>query len=824
MTAARPTDSGARLSWLVSDAAPSAQRSALALFGFVAPCAIALALILGDAAGRPVVLALAFLLAAGQVAYLYFGVPGSRGWGVLAVAVPLTLAVTTLAMRRDGEVMLPLLFTSVCWSALSLPGPYVVANVAATVTASAMPLAARTLGVDAGTAVEGVGLLLVSSAGFALVGGVVYRLATALRTAYAGAEAARTDAESAWQVSEAVVGALQDALIIIAADGRIERVNEGMLQITGFSEAELVGTTPPYPYWPSEQADELRRMSREVVHTGRGEFDVVLARKGGTRFPAIVTVGVTPDGSRVVSIKDVAERAKLVTETQAAREAFARSAAVIGEYLYSGEREADEGFVMHAHGPGLAALLGAPEESEQLVDSYDDRVHPEDRRQHGLEWRFADLIGRDGEIVQQDYRLVGVDGVSRWVRDRAAITVIDGRVMLTGAVRDISEQRRAEDERAEALRRLEWLSSVDSLTELFNRRHFSEVLRARLAGSAAGAAIALVDVDHFKRINDGHGHQIGDIVLCEIARRLKDATRPCDVTSRWGGEEFCVLLDEIADESELEALVERLRAAVSAAPIPISEHESVEVTISIGAVRPSPACHTPEQLLASADAALYAAKRGGRNQARIARGAPALVPIDTAEGLEGVVQALAAAASIRGGVAPLHCSQVAALSVAVAVELGLPAATVELARLGGWLHDCGKVSVPTDILSHRGPLDELARERVRHHAVAGEALVSVVPGLSDAAQVVRSHHERFDGSGYPDGLAGDEISLAARIVGAADAFVAMTENRPYEGPKRHAEALSELQDGAGTHFDPAVVAAIVAVLEHERRGDEAKAS
>ena len=161
-------------------------------------------------------------------------------------------------------------------------------------------------------------------------------------------------------------------------------------------------------------------------------------------------------------------------------------------------------------------------------------------------------------------------------------------------------------------------------------------------------------------------------MLREIARRLKDATRPCDVTSRWGGEEFCVLLDEIVDERELEALVERLRAAVSATPIAIGERESVEVTISIGAVRPSPECHTPEQLLASADAALYAAKRGGRNQARIARGAPALVPVDTAEGLEGVVQALAAAASIARRRTPLHCAQVAALSVAVAVELELP--------------------------------------------------------------------------------------------------------------------------------------------------------
>src|SRR4051812_9707694 len=146
MAPPRLTDAGARLSWLVSDAASSAQRSALGLFGFVVPSAIVLALCLGDAASRPLALALAITLTAGQLAYLHFGAPGSRGWGFLAVAVPLTLGVTTLAMRTDSEVLLPLLFTSVCWSALSLPGTYVVANLVATVTASAVPVAARALG------------------------------------------------------------------------------------------------------------------------------------------------------------------------------------------------------------------------------------------------------------------------------------------------------------------------------------------------------------------------------------------------------------------------------------------------------------------------------------------------------------------------------------------------------------------------------------------------------------------------------------------------------------------------------------------------------
>jgi diguanylate cyclase (GGDEF)-like protein/PAS domain S-box-containing protein len=812
MTAARLSLArvGARLSGLISDESPSAQRSGLVLFGFVMPCAIALALAVGNGADRPLVLVLAIALAVLQIAYLQYGSPGARSWDILAVAAPLTLAVVTLAMSAEGGVLFPLLFASVCWAALSLSARQVVANVLVTIAVSAVPLFARSVGWEHGDPAEGVGVLLVSAAGFALVGFVVYRLAAALRRGRL--------------VSDAVVGALRDGLVIVN-DGRIERVNERMCELTGFSADELVGQSSPLPYWPPESVKAIRAINDEVIRLGQGEYDVVLCRKNGERFPAIVTVGVTSGrNSRVVMFKDVSEREALVAESHAAREAFAHSAEVIGEYLYSGERKPDEQFVMHAHGRGLAALLGAAAESQELVDGYDDFLHPDDRPEFDVAWRFADLIRRNGEIVEQAYRLVGVDGVARWVRDRAAITVLDGRVLLTGAVRDISAQRQAEDERAEAVKRLEWLSSVDALTELFNRRHFSEVLRARLAGSAAGAAIVLVDVDHFKRINDTHGHQIGDLVLREIARRLHDATRPCDVTSRWGGEEFCVLLDEIGDDDELEALVERLRTAVGATPIPIGENGAVHVTISIGAVRPSPDCHTPEQLLASADAALYVAKRGGRNQTRIGRGAPMLVPVDASEGLEGVVQALAAAASIRGGVSAMHSAQVAALSTAIAVELELPAATVELARLGGWLHDCGKVTVPTDILAHRGPLDETARARMRHHAIAGEALVSVVPGLSGAAQVVRSHHERFDGVGYPDGLAGDEIPLAARIVAAADAFVAMTESRPYEGPRAHGEAIAELQRSSGSQFDPRVVDALVAVLEHERRGDEARAS
>ncbi len=826
MPAPRLTDAGVRLSEMLSDAAPSPQRSALALFGFVAPCAIGLAVAVGDATRRPIVLVFAIALAALQIVYLSFGSPGARGWAVLSVAVPATVAVTTLTMHEDLSALLPLLFTSVCWTALSLRGPLVAANVVATIVASGVPLIARSLGWDAGTAAGGLGLLLVSAAGFALVGTVVYRLAAALRLSNARAQAARIESERARQVSDAVVGALQDGLVLFAPNGRIVQVNDKLCELTGFRADELIGALPPLPYMPLESHDLIQQHSDHVDRHGRGEFDVVLRRKNGERFPAIVTAGVTRgDGSRVVMIKDVAERAKLVAETHEAREAFARSAGVIGEYLYTGELMPDERFVVGARGPGLAALVGAAEEAQVLLETYDDFVHPDDRAAYDLAWRFSDLQLLDGDIVQQEYRLVGMDGETRWVRDRAAVTARGGRVLLTGAACDISQQRRAEEERSEAVRRLEWLSSVDTLTELFNRRHFSEVLRARLAGSGAGAAIALVDVDHFKRINDSHGHLIGDVVLREIARRLKDATRPGDVTSRWGGEEFCILLDEISDEAELQALAERLRAfglgdadrarrrhlrgrddldrrraALAGMRHPrAAARERRRGALRRQARRPQSGAHRPRCTGARAGAVGRRTRGGragaGRGGVRARRRGP-----DALRAGGGAVDRRRRAARAlrrrRGARAPGR--------LAARLRQGRRARRHPLAHAGRSTSTPARASATTPI--------------------AGEALVSVVPGLGAAAQVVRSHHERFDGAGYPDGLAGEDIPIVARIVAAADAFVAMTEHRPYEGPRGRRDALAELERSSGSQFDPEVVTALVAVLEHERRGDEARAS
>jgi diguanylate cyclase (GGDEF)-like protein/PAS domain S-box-containing protein len=423
-------------------------------------------------------------------------------------------------------------------------------------------------------------------------------------------------------ISEPVLAAIRDGIVVLRSNGQIAAVNQALCEMTGFTRDELVGATPPLPYWPPEQQSHIRFVRAATADGREGEFDMTFARKNGERFPAIVAIGVSPEhDSRIVVIKDVTERQLLTAQLQiakqdaeAARLAFTRSAEVIGEFLYSGEVLPDGSFVMHAQGPGGAELLG--NNPADLLAPTARRLHRDDRQAFAETWSYAALREADGTIVDSRYRLLGYDGVVRWIRDRARITVVGDRVLLNGAACDVSEQRRAEEQRAEAVGRLEWLSTIDDLTGLFNRRHFSEHVRTRT--SHDDAAIAIVDVDHFKRINDEYGHRVGDSVLREVAQRLRRAMRSSDVISRWGGEEFCVLLGAIHDDDDMELRAERLRTAVTSETIEISEGVAVTVTVSVGVARAARGRRT-DDLFGDADMALYEAKRAGRNRTRIAR-------------------------------------------------------------------------------------------------------------------------------------------------------------------------------------------------------------
>jgi diguanylate cyclase (GGDEF)-like protein len=334
---------------------------------------------------------------------------------------------------------------------------------------------------------------------------------------------------------------------------------------------------------------------------------------------------------------------------------------------------------------------------------------------------------------------------------------------------------------------------TDGLTGLRNRRALMADADRALADAAAGPLVlGVFDLDGFKQYNDAFGHPAGDALLARLGRALRDALGGEGEAYRLGGDEFCILAP--AGGGDVANVVAGAAAALT------ERGEAFVVGCSFGSVLVPAEADTADAALQIADARMYADKQGRR-------------PSALSQSKDVLRQVL----SERHPDLEPHLSAVAELADAVARRLGLPESRVAEARLAAELHDVGKVAIPEVIIDKPGPLDEIEWAFLRRHTLIGERIVAAAPALSGVALIVRSSHERVDGGGYPDGLAGGDIPLASRIVFACDAFDAMTTDRPYSQAMPDAEAAAELRRCAGSQFDPMVVEALCGVIAERRR-------
>jgi diguanylate cyclase (GGDEF)-like protein len=391
----------------------------------------------------------------------------------------------------------------------------------------------------------------------------------------------------------------------------------------------------------------------------------------------------------------------------------------------------------------------------------------------------------------------------------------------------------------EALHEQEQLAVMDSLTGLYNRRFLDAELQLELDRSArshAPVGVLLCDLDHFKQINDEHGHLVGDSVLREVARRLLNAVRNGDLVARYGGEEFVVLLPDGGKE-KLREIGERCRRAFEVAPFQLPQNEEALVTISIGGACWPDDANTPRGLVGAADAALYRAKAAGRNRICLSdagegEGAGPLPMPEMSSAPEQAMQSGAepwlGLSSLRSavtgeGIVPLIGSRddvvpMERWAALVARALGLDEAAQRRCALAARYHDVGKSTLPKAILSKDGPLSILEWELVKEHPEMGATLVELTPELAGIARIIREHHERYDGRGYPRGKKSEEISTEARIIACCDAWEAMRSERAYAAARTASEARAELLAGRGTQFDPEVVMAFLMFDEGDFEG------
>ncbi|MFP5362322.1 MAG: PAS domain S-box protein [Thermoleophilia bacterium] len=599
-------------------------------------------------------------------------------------------------------------------------------------------------------------------------------------------------------------------MAILGADGRYVRVNDALCGMLGRTRSQLIGERDNEITHPDDREHDVALAWRIL----RGELDCAQLEK---RF-------VRPDGTVVWVISNMTYL----------RDDEGTGIAWVGQWQDVTAHRAVE-VELRRERDLSAAMLAAMHEGFCLIDD-DTVVQVNDAMCRLVGWTREEIIGTgwpfpwvpEDQVEQQALTRRRWHEAGRGEGDGFVLRRRDGRrfdASITSAratgpdgeslgyvvtVRDISERKRHEAELARQ-------ATHDPLTGLINHRGFHECLRgeiARCRRQGVPLSLAILDLDHFKQVNDTYGHPTGDRVLAELGRRFRTMTRAGEHIARVGGEEFALILPA-TDGAGAYAAAERARLAVAGEPFdPVGA-----LTLSIGVCELG-ASGDADELHRLADVALYWAKDHGRNIAF--RYTP-----DTAAHLEGRSDPRAAAAEHRLRLRAMHAiarmveqghptsdghaERVADLAAALAERLRWPRADIRALREAGVLHDIGKVVVPKSTLLKAGPFTPAEWAHMRQHPVVGEDMLEGV--LSNLQRTwVRGHHERWAGGGYPDGLAAQAIPEGARILAVADSWDVMTSTRVYSGALALEDAVAEVRRQAGAQFDPAVAAVLLELV------------
>ena len=636
------------------------------------------------------------------------------------------------------------------------------------------------------------------------------------------------NAEQAQRQLAAIVKSSEDAIIAWAPDGTIVSWNHGAQKIYGYGAEEVLGEsiTMLVP------ADHQYRNSEIRARVARGEgveqIESTHARKDGRLIDVALTISPIRDATGQVTgastiARDISEQklrerylkvqheaTRVLAQASTVDEALPALLEAIGEgmtwgvgaaWMPSGSSatelrckafwhrgpapkvfEAATKRIALSQAIGLPGCVWTQGEPRWVTDV---TVEPDSRR--------SEAAAADGlhtcillPVLEGAKVLAVIEFLSRDIRapDAAQLELLDA---LSASIAQFLVRKRSDEQ-------LAYQARHDALTGLPNRRKLVADLDLALAHVTREQPLALLllDLDGFKAYNDTFGHAAGDALLTRLGRRLAAEMHGLGTSYRMGGDEFCVIARVPAEG--VGVLVQRARSALA------ERGDAFSVTASCGsAVLPEDA-RTSSDALGLADRMMYAAKGSG-TRASAAR-----------QSVDVLLQVLCE----RNPQLGTHLNEVTRLCEAVGRTLDLPDDQMNHLLHAAALHDVGKAAIPEAILEKPGPLDDDEWAYIRRHTIMGQRILAAAPALAPAANLVRSSHERMDGRGYPDGLAGDQIPLGARIIAVCDAYDAMTADRPYRTAMSTEVALSELHACAASQFDPAVVDALIGVITRRR--------
>ncbi len=374
-------------------------------------------------------------------------------------------------------------------------------------------------------------------------------------------------------------------------------------------------------------------------------------------------------------------------------------------------------------------------------------------------------------------------------------------------------------ENSQLYARAEKKARIDELTRLLNRRSLDEMIDSEISRhSRYGGAfsLAILDLDSFKFYNDTYGHLAGDGLLQDVSKSIKSAIRTADFAFRYGGDEFAILLPQTSLDAAMQ-VVERVRKAIAENV----KTDKISITTSIGLASWPDDGISHTDIIAAADVTLYRAKRNGGNQSLCASG-PLAIPDDELisdideninSKLAGLIRAFSDVIDSRSCYTNNHSKKVKDYALTLANILHMSKEDTAKLEMCALLHDVGKISISQDLLSKPGKFTDGEAQIIKSHSMLGADIVKQIPQLASCTEAILHHHERYDGTGYPGKLKGNDIPLESRIISIVEAFVIMTSERSYSPTKTIEEAIGELQKCSGTQFDPVLVEKFISIFD-----------
>jgi diguanylate cyclase (GGDEF)-like protein/PAS domain S-box-containing protein len=609
-------------------------------------------------------------------------------------------------------------------------------------------------------------------------------------------EALRQSQEHFWDLFENA----NDLIYIHDLKGRFTSINKNAEQISGYTREEALQLSFLDVVAPEDAETAATTIVRDIFKGRTPTYELDIITKSGNRVPLEIRPRLLYKNSKPYAVqgiaRDITERKLMENQLRATNQRLLD----IIEFL------PDATFVIDQN----QKVIAWNRATEEMTGLNKNDIIGQGKYAYAIPFygyprpMLVDLIAASDEDIKKHYKEVQREGESFyteifapsvfdgegayiWVKASPLFDTDGNRVGAIESIRDISQRKHFEEQ-------LRYLSLHDKLTSLYNRNYFEEQIKRLDNGRFSSTGLLVCDVDGLKLVNDTLGHDAGDKLLISVARVIEKCFRADDVVARVGGDEFAIIMMH-SPEAIVETACQRVRDAVDNYN---SNNPDIPISLSIGfAVRNAPSLSMNE-VFQAADNNMYREKLHRRQSARSA-----------------IVKTLMKALQARDFQAERHATRIQKLVVTLGEHIGFPTHRLTDLRLLAEFHDIGKVGISDNILFKPGPLTEEETFEMQRHPEIGHRIALSAPDLVPIADWILKHHEWWNGKGYPLGLEGEEIPLECRLLAVADAYDAMTSDRPYRKAMSKNAAIAELQDFAGIQFDPYLVNLFIEIITKE---------